>query len=131
MVSLLQQGQRKNALLIVAMETVRRAVWLTGGTPSQVGSTVTTTLRQANAERALPVLVLYNIPGRVCGGYSAGGARTTAAYEAWIDAIAAAIGNQNVLILLEPDALANLPSDRDTIRPASWRRTATLRSTMR
>ncbi len=33
MVSLLQQGQRKNALLIVAMETVPRAVWLTGGTP--------------------------------------------------------------------------------------------------
>ena len=111
MVSLLQQGQHKNALLIAAMETVPRAVWLTGGTPSQVGSTVTTTLRQANAQRALPVLVLYNIPGRDCGSYSAGGAQTTVAYEAWIDAIAAAIGNQNVLILLEPDALANLPGD--------------------
>jgi endoglucanase len=109
--SLLQQGQLKDALLITAMETVSQAVWLTSGTPSQVSATVTSTLREANLEQALPVLVLYNIPGRDCGSYSAGGAENTAAYETWIDAIAAAIGNQKVVILLEPDALADLPSD--------------------
>src|ERR1700683_561333 len=52
--SLLQQRQLKNALLITAMETVPQAVWLTSGTPSEVGATVTSTLRQANVERAVP-----------------------------------------------------------------------------
>jgi endoglucanase len=109
--SLLKQGQLRNALLIAVMETVPQAVWLTGGTPSQVNATVMSTLQEANAERALPVLVLYNIPGRDCGSYSAGGAENTADYETWIDTIAAAIGSQKVLIVLEPDSLADLPSD--------------------
>ncbi len=59
----------------------------------------------------MPVSVLYNIPGRDCGSYSASGAEKTADYEAWIDAVAAAIGTQKALIVLEPDALADLPSD--------------------
>jgi endoglucanase len=110
-VSSLEQGQLKNALLIAAMEIVPQAVWLTSGTPAQAGATVTSTLREANTQRAVPVLVLYNIPGRDCGSYSAGGAENTAAYEAWINAIAVAIGNQKAVIVLEPDSLADLPSD--------------------
>jgi endoglucanase len=109
--SLLKQRQLKNALLITVMETIPQAVWLTSGTPSQVSATVTSTLKEATVERAVPVLVLYNIPGRDCGSYSAGGAENTADYEAWIDAIAAAIGSQKAVILLEPDAVADLPSD--------------------
>ena len=109
--SLLEQGQWKNALLVTAMETVPQAVWLTSGTPSEVSATVTSTLQGANRERAIPVFVLYNIPGRDCGSYSAGGAENTADYEAWIDAIAAAIASQKAVIVLEPDALADLPSD--------------------
>lgn len=109
--SLLRRGEFKDALLIAVMETVPQAVWLTGGTPSEVSATVRSTLREANAERAVPVMVLYNIPGRDCGSYSAGGAENTADYEAWIDAIAGEIGSQKAVIVLEPDALANLPSD--------------------
>jgi endoglucanase len=109
--SLLKEHQIKNALLITVMETIPQAVWLTNGTPSEVSATVTSTLRQASFERAVPVLVLYNIPGRDCGSYSAGGAENTAAYETWIDAIAAAIGDRKVVIILEPDSLADLPSD--------------------
>jgi endoglucanase len=109
--SLFDQGQLKNALLIAAMETVSQAVWLTGGTASEVSATVTSTLKQANWQGAVPVLVLYDIPGRDCGSYSAGGAENTAEYEAWVDAIAAAIGSQKVVIVLEPDSLADLPSD--------------------
>jgi len=110
-VGLLEKFQLKNALLIAAMEATPQAVWLTGNTPAQTASTVTSTLRQANFQRAIPLFVLYNIPGRDCGSYSAGGAENTADYEAWIDAIAVAIGNQKVVILLEPDAIADLPSD--------------------
>ena len=110
-VGLLEKFQLKNALLIAAMEATPQAVWLTGNTPAQTASTVATTLREANFQRAVPIFVLYNIPGRDCGSYSAGGAENTADYDAWIDAIAGAIGNQKVVILLEPDAIADLPSD--------------------
>jgi len=110
-VGLLQKGQLENALLIAAMEVTPQAVWLPSGTPSEVSAAATKVLQEANAEQAVPTLVLYNIPGRDFGSYSAGGAQNTQAYEAWIDAIAAAIGNQKVIIVLEPDALANLPSD--------------------
>ena len=109
--SLLQQHQLKNALLIAAMEATPQAVWLTSGTPSQVSAIVATNLREANAQRAVPVFVLYNIPGRDCGSYSAGGAQNTTDYDAWIDAIASAVGEQKVVMIVEPDALANLPSD--------------------
>ena len=108
---LIRQHDLRDALLITAMETVPQAVWLTSGTPSEVSSTVETTLRQARFQRAILVLVLYNIPGRDCGSYSAGGAENTADYEAWIDAIAAAIGDEKAVILVEPDSLADLPSD--------------------
>jgi endoglucanase len=110
-ISLLEKFQLRNALLIAATEATPQAVWLTSGTPSATATTVTQTLQQANWQRAVPVFVLYNIPGRDCGSYSAGGAQDTAAYEAWIDAIAGAIGNQKVVIILEPDAIADLPSD--------------------
>ncbi|WP_158748272.1 glycoside hydrolase family 6 protein [Acidobacterium sp. S8] len=109
--SLLRQGKLKDALLIAAMETIPQAVWLTSGTPAEVSTTVASTLRQAAFERAIPVFTLYNIPGRDCGSYSAGGAENTADYETWIDAIAAAIGSKKAVIILEPDALADLPSD--------------------
>jgi endoglucanase len=109
--SLFKKFEFKDALLIAAMETVPQAVWLTSGTPAQVSASVTTTLRQAAFERAVPVMVLYNIPGRDCGSYSAGGAENTADYESWIDAVSATIGKQKTVILLEPDALADLPSD--------------------
>jgi endoglucanase len=109
--SLIKSGQVKNALLIAAMEVAPRAVWVTGGTPSQVRTSVKKTLSQAQMQRAVPVFVLYNIPNRDCGSYSAGGAQDTPTYEAWIDAVAGAIGKQKVVILLEPDGLALLPSD--------------------
>lgn len=110
-VSLLLRGQVQNALLIAAMESVPQAVWLTSGTPSNISATVTKTLAQADAQQSVPVFVLYNIPGRDCGSYSAGGAQSTGAYETWIDAVASAIGDHKVVIALEPDAIANLPSD--------------------
>ncbi len=117
--SLLSEGQTQNAMLITAMEAVPRAVWLTSGTPAEVSSTVMTTLREAHMQHAVSVMVLYNIPGRDCGSYSAGGAENTADYEAWIDAIATAIGGQQAVIVLEPDALADLPSDCGYNLPAA------------
>ncbi len=54
----------------------------------------------------LRVLVAYNIFNRDCGNHSAGGASSPAAYRTWIDGFAAGIGDSKVVVVLEPDALA-------------------------
>jgi len=108
---LFRNRQFRNAFLLYNMLVQPQGVWLTGGTPTEVAEHVEKTLRQAALEHARAVFVLYNIPGRDCGGYSAGGAETTPAYATWIDAIAGAIGERRAIVILEPDALANLPSD--------------------
>ena len=107
----------KDALLLTDMEANPQAVWFTGTTtsgatetPAQTEQLVRQTMFEAALERAVPVLVAYNIPGRDCAQYSAGGAATDAAYDTWVNAFAQGIGNGKAVVILEPDALANLPS---------------------
>jgi endoglucanase len=122
---LLLSRQVKEAGLIAAMEATPQAVWLDGETSAealhgnlgsqqadlQVQQQVRQTMFGAALERAVPVLVAYNIPGRDCSQYSAGGAPSDAAYDAWINSLAQGLGNGKAVVILEPDALANLPSD--------------------
>lgn len=54
------------------------------------------------------VVVLYNIPGRDCGLYSAGGAETVKAYKSFVDGVAGAMGDASGIVIIEPDALAQL-----------------------
>lgn len=49
--------------------------------------------------------MLYNIPIRDCGSYSAGGANNPDGYKTWINTIASAIGSNSAVVILEPDAL--------------------------
>jgi endoglucanase len=92
------------------MEAVPSAVWFTGGTATQVRQQAGTTMLEAAIERAVPVLVAYDIPGRDCAQYSAGGALSEADYETWINGLAQGIGRGKAIVILEPDALGNLPS---------------------
>jgi len=104
-------GDGKDAALLTRMEATSQAVWFTDGTPDQVRAQVRTTMAQAALEHAEPVLVAYDIPGRDCAQYSAGGASDEAAYDAWISGFAAGIGSGRAVVILEPDALGNLPSN--------------------
>jgi endoglucanase len=121
---LIKDGQLKNAGLITAMESVPSAVWLDGETPAQaaepgnlgwvqadsdVAHQVRQTLFAASLQHAVPIFVAYNIPGRDCSQYSAGGAPSDAAYDAWIDSMSNALGDARAVVIEEPDALANLP----------------------
>ena len=110
-VQLLKAGHLKDAALITEMEAIPRAVWFDSGTPAQVQQQVKQTTAEAAIERAVPVLVAYDIPGRDCAQYSAGGALNEADYEAWIDGFARGIGSQKAVVILEPDALGNMPSN--------------------
>jgi len=109
--SLLTHGKLTEAAGLARMLGTPQAVWFTSGTPAQVERQVRVTMAEAALERAVPVLVAYDIPGRDCSQYSAGGALTDADYQAWIAAFAAGIGQGQAVVILEPDALGNMPSD--------------------
>lgn len=80
-------------------------IWL-GGWNADVQSDVANAMKAATAQDAAAVFVAYNIPGRDCGQYSAGGLSGKDAYLAWIKKIAAGIGSGKAIVILEPDALA-------------------------
>ena len=108
---LARKGDLKDAALLATMEATPQAVWFTGGTPKQVEQSVRTTMREAALEGRVPVLVAYDIPGRDCAQYSSGGATDEASYNSWISGFAAGIGTGNAVVIVEPDAIGNLPSN--------------------
>ncbi|HZG03682.1 MAG TPA: glycoside hydrolase family 6 protein [Streptomyces sp.] len=110
--ALVRAGEHEDAAGIARMVATPQAVWFDGkGDDGRVRHEVRRVVRDAAREHALPVLALYNVPGRDCSQYSAGGAADTAEYKAWIDEVAAGIGERRALVVLEPDSLALLPSD--------------------
>jgi endoglucanase len=83
--------------------------WFTGSIPaSTLSAAVTKRTAAIRATGALPVFVVYDLPHRDCGSYSAGGAGTAAEYQAWIRAFAAGLLTAPAAVIVEPDALAQL-----------------------
>jgi endoglucanase len=84
------------------------AQWI-GGWTGDVRSHVRNIVSRAANEGTVPVFVAYNIPHRDCGGYSASGAQSTAAgYRSWIRDVAAGLGGGKAVVVLEPDAVAQM-----------------------
>lgn len=92
------------ALNYIASQPTAR--WF-GGWNEDVAADVSEYVSRAEAANAVPVLVLYNIPKRDCGSYSAGGVSSYQAYSKWVQQVAAGIGNRAAIIIIEPDALAD------------------------
>ena len=88
-----------------------QAVWFSRGTPGEVERAVRATAAHASAVGAVPILVAYNVPGRDCSQYSAGGAPTGDSYREWIDAFARGLGDAPAIVIVEPDGLALMPAD--------------------
>ncbi|MER6345787.1 glycoside hydrolase family 6 protein [Streptomyces sp. NPDC001595] len=82
------------------------AVWFADFTPSTITLRVKAVTAGAAAQGRVPVVVPYAIPDRDCGGHSQGGAPDLGAYDAWIDRFAAGLGSGEVIIVLEPDSIA-------------------------
>jgi len=106
-----KSGHLHDAVTMAKLASWPEATWFTSGTPSQVAQQVSALVRNAAWQHAVPTLVAYDIPLRDCSQYSSGGATSDAAYQQWIAAFAGAIGRAHAVVILEPDALANLPSD--------------------
>ncbi|MFG3041281.1 glycoside hydrolase family 6 protein [Streptomyces sp. NPDC048330] len=109
--ALLRDGRYEDAAGIVAMALTPQAVWYGDQTPAEVESQARTVVADAARKGAVPVIALYNVPGRDCANYSGGGASTTAEYRAWVDAVARGVGGRDAMVVLEPDSLALLPAD--------------------
>jgi endoglucanase len=85
------------------------AFWFLGGSPQQVQADVGDAVARGGRQGRVPVLVAYNHPFRDCTGYGLIGATDTPAYQAWIDGLAAAIGNEKAIVILEPNSLGLVP----------------------
>lgn len=79
-----------------------------GNWSGDIASAVTSFTTAADTADKLPILIAYNIPGRDCGSHSGGGAGSPEAYRTWISRFADGIGNRPAVVIIEPDALAQL-----------------------
>lgn len=94
------------------------ATWI-GDWVSDPAGTIRSTITAAKAAGQVPLLVIYAIPLRDLGSYSAGGSANAAAYRTFIDACATGLGGDQVFVVLEPDALPQLDglaADKQTER---------------
>lgn len=82
------------------------AVWFADFSPWTIAARVRAVTARAAGAGRVPVLVPYAVPDRDCGGASQGGAPGLGAYDGWIDAFAAGLGSDEVIVILEPDSVA-------------------------
>lgn len=105
-----RQSERvPDADLLAPITSQPVATWLSDDDPRPLAERATTA---AAAAGELPVLVAYHRPGRDCGSYSAGGSKDANAYREWIGSVAAGIGDRRALVILEPDAVAQVASNQ-------------------
>jgi len=83
--------------------------WLSESIPiDKIAGYVNRYVTAAEAANKMPLLAIYAIPGRDCGGFTAGGFGTGAQYREWIDQLAAGLGTAPAGIIVEPDALTSM-----------------------
>jgi len=103
-------GQSANAALLNKIASQPSAKWFGdwsyghGGTQGDVNWWV----GMAQAAGSVPVIVAYDLPWLDCGGYSAGGASSPAAYETFIQQMVAGLAGRRAVVIVEPDALAEV-----------------------
>lgn len=95
--------------------------WFTSTNTSTVRAQVNSFVGAAAAVGKVPILVVYDIPNRDCGGASSGGAPSHAAYRAWIDEVAAGLGGRPAYIVLEPDVLPLMTNCQNASQQAETR----------
>ncbi|MEU4998817.1 glycoside hydrolase family 6 protein [Streptomyces sp. NPDC021622] len=98
------RGDPRRPLIESRIADQPAAVWFADYSPGTITSRVRAVTSGAGGR--VPVVVPYAIPDRDCGGASEGGAPDLAAYDAWIEKFAAGLGSGEVIVILEPDAIA-------------------------
>ncbi|MFI7018904.1 glycoside hydrolase family 6 protein [Streptomyces sp. NPDC050164] len=99
-------GDPRHAVIASRIADQPAAVWFADYSPDTLTARVAAVTSGGAALGRVPVLVPYAIPGRDCGGHSQGGAPDLDAYDAWIDRFADGLGSGEVIVVLEPDSVA-------------------------
>ncbi len=103
-----QTSNSAGAVIMQKLAAVPMAAWAANIANADIQSAASNYVGQAAAAGKLPVVVAYNIPGRDCGNYSAGGASSVADYQQWLQNFANGIGTRPAIVIIEPDALSQL-----------------------
>lgn len=94
------------AALLEKIAFVPQALWM-GEWNSDIFRAVEHLVERAKDDGAVAVMIAYNIPNRDCGQHSKGGLSSKEAYQRWIRNVAAGIGSDSAVVVLEPDALGH------------------------
>ncbi len=103
------EGDQQSAAQLRKLASQPTAMWLGDWNPEgTLTSTVASHVATVAASGALPLLVVYDIPGRDCGQFSSGGEADADAYRSWMTSFAAGIDQAPAAVIVEPDALAQM-----------------------
>ena len=107
---------------LTRLAAIPQATWLTGGPPGAAAREVGQVSAAAQRSHSVPVFVVYDIPRRDCGsGQSAGGAPNAHAYRDYVSAVAFANRGRPAIVVLEPDALAQIDCVAPQFRQGRYR----------
>lgn len=87
-----------------AIATRPFATWF-GDWNSDITAAVRQRIAGADARGAIATLVMYDIPNRDCGQYSANRATDAEGYRSWARGFVAGLGTSRAIVIVEPDAL--------------------------
>src|SRR5205085_7745503 len=90
----LRRSRPQDAALLQLIAKEPTARWL-GDWARDIHAEVDAAVSTITRSGALPVFVAYNIPGRDCGSYSAGGAKGSDAYRRWVHDFATGLSGRS------------------------------------
>lgn len=93
--------------------SVPQSQWFTQSNTGGVRSEIDALVSAADAVGEVPIIVVYNMPNRDCGGPSGGGASNHTEYRQWIDELAAGLNGRAAAVVVEPDVLALMSDCQD------------------
>jgi endoglucanase len=99
-------GDSRAAVIRTNIASQPQARWFSNFNPSTVQQEASAFVGAANAANQVPVISVYEITNRDCGGASAGGAPDLNQYQTWVGNFSRGLGNRLVVIILETDSIA-------------------------
>ncbi len=114
-------GDPRTAVIRDRIANVPQGQWFTTTNTDTVRSQVDALVTAAAQQGKTPILVVYNMPNRDCGGASGGGAPDHPTYRRWVDELAAGLEGRPAAVVVEPDVLALMSNCQDASRQALTR----------
>jgi endoglucanase len=101
------RGRTADGADLWAIANTASGIWA-AGQPGEMAQ-VRQVARSAAQQHAIPVIVAYDLPDRdACGHLSSGNAMSPAGYYTWVNQLASAIGQGNVIVVVEPDGVPDI-----------------------